>query len=119
MIYAAIIVNFAIFLIHVFVGGPAIARPMLAATDLKTVAKLTNYYCWHLVSIVLFAMGLCWIWFLADPAAREVAILATGFSVAFLVWGLVLVVWKRQRHLEMPQWILFAASAAVSIGALG
>ena len=118
MIYAAIVTNFVIFLIHVFVGGPTSARPLLAAKDLRTVPKLTNYYCWHLVSIVLFAMGLCWVWFLIDPAAREVAILATGLSAAFLVWGLLLVLWKRQKHMEMPQWILFAASTAVSAAAL-
>ncbi len=118
MIYAAIVASFAIFLIHVFAGGAAIVRPLLAAKDLRTVPRLTNYYCWHLVSIVLFAMGLCWVWFLVDPAARAAAVMATGLSVAFMVWGLALVLWKRQKHMHMPQWILFAVSTAVSIPAL-
>ncbi len=118
MIFTAIVTNFSIFLIHVFAGGPSIARPLLAAKDIGTVPKLTNYYCWHLVSIVLFAMGASWVWFLVEPQAIEVAMLATGLSIAFMLWGLVLVAWKRQRSIEMPQWILFALSSGVSIAAL-
>ncbi|MCF6322140.1 MAG: hypothetical protein L3J32_10285 [Rhizobiaceae bacterium] len=118
MIYAAIVTNFSIFLIHVFGGGPTVAGPLLAAKDIETVPKLTNYYCWHLVTIVLFVMGLSWVWFLVDEAAIEVAILASGLSIAFTIWGVVLVLWKKQKLIEMPQWILFGFSTAVSIAAL-
>ncbi len=118
MIYAAIFINFSIFILHVFGGGPTVAGPLLAAKDIETVPKLTNYYCWHLVTIVLFAMGASWIWYLIDTAAVEVAILATALSIAFTIWGLGLVLWKKQKSLEMPQWILFAISSTISIAVL-
>jgi len=118
IIYAAIATNFAIFFMHVFGGGPSVAGPLMAAKDIETVPKLTNYYCWHGVTIVLFAMGVSWVWFLIDAAAVEVAMLATALSVAFAIWGLVLVLWKKQKSAEMPQWILFSFSSAISIAAL-
>ena len=118
MIHAAIAVNFSILLIHIFGGGPPTVGPLLASKDIDDVSKMTNYYCWHLVTITLFMMGLCWVWFLLDVNAREVAILATGLSVLYMVWGLVLVFWKKLNHLRMPQWILFAVSSLVSVLAL-
>ncbi len=118
MIYAAAAVNFAILLIHIFGGGPPTVGPLMKSKDIGGVAKMTNYYCWHLVTITLFAMGACWVWYLLDENAREVAVLATGFSIAFMLWGLILVFGKKLKTLEMPQWILFGVSSLVSIGAL-
>ncbi len=118
MIYAAAAINFFIFLLHVFGGGPPTVGPLLASNDIGRVSKMTNYYCWHLVTITLIAMSVCWIWFLIDANAREVAILATGLSIAFMVWSLVLVKWKNMKPFTMPQWLLFAVSSLVSILAL-
>lgn len=118
MIYAAIAVNFLIVLLHVFGGGPPTVDPLMASKDINTTSKMTNYYCWHLVTITLVFMTISWVWYLLDSAAIEAAIMATGFSFCFMVWGLVLVFWKKLNHLKMPQWILFALSTLVSLIAL-
>ena len=49
-------------LVHIFMGGPQVARPLLAATDLEKSAKYVAYYCWHLVSISLGMMSLLFLW---------------------------------------------------------
>src|SRR6478735_10545487 len=54
---AAALAAFSTFLIHTFVGGRLIARPLLAARDLPRVPRLTVYYCWHMVSLLLFGMA--------------------------------------------------------------
>lgn len=118
MIIAATVVSFLILLLHIFGGGPSVAGPLLRANDIHDVPKYVNYYCWHLVTIVLFAMTFSWGWYWFDPTAKSVAILSTGLAIAFMVWGFGLVVWKKQKHLQMPQWILFLVATIVYVGAL-
>lgn len=98
---------FVTFCIHTWAGGPAIARPLLLSRDMHDVPKYTNYYCWHLVTITLFAMALAFGWAAFEASAKDVGIFAYMLSVAFLVWNLVLIVWKKQAFLQMPQWLLF------------
>jgi hypothetical protein len=93
--------------IHVFAGGPSVARPLLAAADLDPIAKYTNYYCWHMVTIVLAALPIGFAW-AALGGPRELAIFTTALAAAFTAWSLALVLWKQQRALDLPQWLLFA-----------
>ena len=115
---AAAIAGFITCGIHVTAGGRDIARPLLAARDLADVPKLTHYYCWHLVTIVLFALGVAFLWAAYDPGAAELAWFATAIALAFMIWGLALVVWKRQPTRLMPQWTLFAVIAALGLAGL-
>ncbi len=104
-------------LLHVFAGGPAVARPLLSASDIDEVAKMTNYYCWHLVSITLVAMTIAFTFAALTPGEGALAVMWTAIAAAFALWSLVLVVWKRQKALDLPQWTLFAVIAG--LGAVG
>ncbi|WP_417450867.1 hypothetical protein [Kordiimonas sp.] len=103
--------------IHCWFGGKYIAEPLLRARDLHTVPKYTNYYCWHMVSIVLAAMSGAYFWASVKPDAVELAVVSFGLSAAFCIWNVVLIVWKKQRFQELPQWSLFAAGAM--LGGIG
>ena len=94
--------------IHTFVGGPHAARPLLAS-KLGPMAKYTNYYCWHLVTLTLFAMAAGFGYAAVVPEGRDVAILLTILSAGFAVWSLILVGISRRSPVELPQWILFIA----------
>lgn len=50
------ILSAIIWAIHTFAGGSAVVRPLLEA-KLESTAKYTQYYCWHVVTIVLFVMA--------------------------------------------------------------
>ncbi|TNE62366.1 MAG: hypothetical protein EP335_12285 [Alphaproteobacteria bacterium] len=95
--------------IHMRFGGREIAGPLLAARDLHPVAKYTNYFCWHMVSIVIVMMAGCYLYAALKPGAVELAGLATLLAFAFAFWNLALIVWKQQRFDYMPQWALFLA----------
>lgn len=101
--------------LHLWLGGREIAAPLLRSGDMHPVAKYTNYYCWHMVSIMLVAMAGGFTWAAYDSAAREVAVLCLILAAAFCFWSLALVVWKRQRFFAMPQWLLFAGITALAI----
>ncbi|MEM8684832.1 MAG: hypothetical protein AAGF72_15470 [Pseudomonadota bacterium] len=100
-------------LVHVFAGGSSAARPLLRS-ELDDEAKYTNYYCWHMVSIVIAAMACGFAYAAINASARDVAIVMTGLALAFTLWSLGLIAWQRQPFLRLPQWVLFAP-----IGLLG
>ena len=115
---AAAIASFITFGIHVFAGGRVIAAPLLKARDIPPVAKFTQYYCWHGITIVLFAMGAAFLWAARYPDGVELAWLATALAAAFMLWGQALIIWKKQSTRLMPQWILFALIAALGLAGL-
>ena len=95
-------------LIHIFAGGPTVAAPLLAAKDIAETPKLTNYYCWHIVSITLAAMSFAFFYAALVPGEVAMAAMWTVIAAAFALWSVTLVVWKRQKAFELPQWTLFA-----------
>ncbi|WP_262689677.1 hypothetical protein [Kordiimonas aestuarii] len=114
---SAAAVTAVICFIHCWFGGRYVAAPLLQARDLHAVPKFTNYYCWHMVSINLAVMSAAYLWAGLHADAIELAVLAFALSVAFCVWNLALIVWKKQQFHQMPQWSLFAVGAI--IGGLG
>jgi hypothetical protein len=58
LILSAALVLLITFFTHVVVGGRYVARPLLADTHLPKASKWLNYYCWHLVSLMLLALPL-------------------------------------------------------------
>lgn len=103
----------AVCALHVFLGGPEAARPLLRARDLNRVARYTNYYCWHMVTIVLAGMAAAFFAAALSPPAVELAWAATLLAAAFALWSIGLVIWKKQKPFHLPQWILFLAVAAL------
>lgn len=115
---AAGLLSGAVLMLHIFVGGPKIARPLLAASDIRPVSKFTNYYCWHIVSIVLAAMTACFLYVGWTGDGPELAVLMTGFAASFAGWSVALVLWKRQSPLAMPQWALFTGVTALGLAGI-
>jgi len=104
---AAGALSFGITLLHLFGGGPTVAAPLLAAKGLNDVVRYLNYYCWHLVSISLALMALAFGWSGFVGSAWELAVLGTIMAAGFCIWGVALVILKRQQFREMPQGWLF------------
>jgi hypothetical protein len=104
--------------IHFFVGGREAARPLLRQDTLPPLVTLTHYYCWHLVTITLAGLAGAFGYASVAPDGRVLAVSATFAAGLFAVWGLALVLWRAQRHRDMPQWMLFTVLAASGAGAL-
>jgi len=103
---------------HALAGGREIARPLLRQTALPPVVTLTHYYCWHLVTITLASLAGAYAYAALARDGYALAVTATLLSGVFCLWGVALVLWKRQRHSDMPQWILFAVLTAGGVWAL-
>jgi hypothetical protein len=104
-------IAFAIFVIHTFAGGRFVARPLLAASGLHPVPKITAYYCWHITTIVLFAMGVVLLYAAVVPNPALVWLI-WSLALAFALLNLGLAFRYRLRPSRLPQWMMFAALAA-------
>lgn len=110
---AAAAVAFATFLIHTVIGGREIARPLLAARDLAHIPRLTAYYCWHMVTLLLLGMSAALAW-AAGHANTPLVVLMTALAVAFTGLSFALIAAYRVRPWYLPQWSLFAAIAVLA-----
>lgn len=109
---AAAVAALLTFVVHTFVGGRLIAAPLLAAQGLARIPRLTTYYCWHMVSILLLAMALALAWtaFRANP---PLALLLVLLATAFAVLSLGLVAAFRVSPWQLPQWAFFVLIAVL------
>jgi len=103
---------------HAFAGGREMARPLLRQAALPPVVTLTLYYCWHLVTITLAGLAGAYGYAAIASDARALAVTATVLAGGFALWGVALVLWKQQRHRDMPQWMLFAVLTVSGVWAL-
>jgi len=112
---AASAASFSTFAIHTWIGGPITVPPLLNSKDMHDVPKYTNYYCWHLVTVTLFVMGLAFAWGASHAGGADVAWFAFLLATSFLLWNLVLIVWKQQNFMQMLQWLLFAIISGLAL----
>ncbi|WP_282605012.1 hypothetical protein [Pelagibius sp. Alg239-R121] len=115
---AAAVASLATALIHILAGGRHIARPLMEAGDLTTVPKHTQYYCWHIVSIVLLAMAGGYAYGSTAPEAMALNVMLTGLAASFALWNIALILWKRLDPKHMIQWALFLPITLLGLAGL-
>lgn len=109
------IVSVVVWAIHTFVGGSKVARPLLEA-KLGNTVKYTQYYCWHLVTIVLFMMASAFVY--SAFRASDLGWVMTLLGGAFALWGLLLPPFVKQSYLNLPQGWLFVPVTAFGLWGL-
>lgn len=102
------------FLAHWQIGGRYAARPLLASAQLPAVAKWLNYFCWHIVTILLLMMALT----LAGAAAGRVHMDAVRFiavsATAISLLSIAVTLSAKIRPWRFPASYLLATVAALS-----
>lgn len=113
-LFVAFLAAGAVCVTHLVLGGRLVARPLLAS-ELRPHAKLTAYYCWHLVSaaLALMAAGLAWGAFASE--AREAAIGATALAAAFMGVNVVQNLAMRLSFARHPQGVFFLVVTALAV----
>lgn len=86
--WAAAAASLATLVGHVFVGGPQVAKPILASLELPQQAKLMGYFCWHVTSVVVLAMSVGYALAALRPGHSDLAVFLSVLSA--LVWALSL-----------------------------
>ncbi len=102
--------------VHLTVGETEVVKPLLTSRAFKEDVICILFLCWHLVTLVMALAAAGYVAAAISDALREYALAGTILIAMLALWCFVVVVWKRQRHRDMPQWIAFAAVALLGLG---
>ncbi|WP_265501771.1 hypothetical protein [Paracoccus beibuensis] len=102
-------------LIHLTVGEKEVVRPLLASREFKDDTKYVLFLCWHLVTLVMAGAAAGYVAAAMSNEWRDFALAGTILIALLALWSFTVVIWKRQRHRDMPQWIAFAAVALLGL----
>lgn len=104
---AASVVSLTTFLAHLFWGGHEVAKPLLNASGIEEVTRLTTYYGWHICTILFFVMtcAFAYVALLQFDLPLTIAITSIAGSCGLLSIGLIIV--RKLKPLDYPQWIFF------------
>ena len=118
LLWLAALVSFVTFMVHTFIGGPRVAKPLLATTHLPVASKWLNYYCWHIATILLLAMSVGFSYVALRPDRPELAIFLFTLSAALSALSAAVALKGGINPLRFPSTSLFAAIAALGASAL-
>jgi hypothetical protein len=117
-LWAAAIASFVTFCVHFFVGGVFVARPLLADTHLPKASKWLNYYCWHVVSILLLSVAAAYAYSTWIPGRNELAIYVTFLAASASVLSAIVALKGRINPFRFPSTSLLAIVAALGLAGL-
>jgi len=117
LLWAASVSSLATFAVHTFIGGAYVARPLLADRALPKAAKWLAYYCWHIVTMLLFAMAVVFGLAAANLATRDIAFGLSLFCTACSVLSIAVALKAGIAPWRFPSTSLFALSAVFGIAA--
>ena len=106
--WAAAIMSLITFAVHTFIGGPRVAKPLLANTDLPIASKWLNYYCWHVTTVFTFLMGGAYAYVALRPDRPELAIFITIVTAALSLLSAFVASKGNINPLRFPSTSLFA-----------
>ena len=102
-------------LAHVFAGGAVAAKPLLEAGAMNSVARFTNYYCWHIVTIVLAGMAAGFAYAALTPAGADVALVMTVFAAGFAIWNGAMILAHGLTLRQHPQFVFFVPMTLIAL----
>jgi hypothetical protein len=105
-------------LIHLFVGGRFIARPLLDATDLRRFPKVTAYYAWHLVTVMLLAMSCGFSLAAAVPGQRTLVSFWRSLLGGASILNFGMMLYFKQKPTRLIQWVFFVPITILAVLAL-
>ncbi len=104
--------------VHVFAGGAHVVRPLLAASDITRASRWLNYYCWHIVTLLILVMAACFGLAARDPAFRDLAVLFTLLAGGLSVLSATVALRGGVGPHRFPSTSLFAAIALSGVWGL-
>lgn len=115
--WAAAAVSFVTFVGHTFVGGPQVAKPVLAARELPDQAKWLAYFCWHVTTLAVLAASGGFAYVALHPDRPELAIFLTGLNALIWVLSLGITVFGKVGALRNPGVWLFGLVTLLGVAA--
>lgn len=106
------------FVVHTFVGGPRVAVPLLADTNLPKASKWLNYYCWHITTIYTFAMGGAYAYVAINLEKTELVVFLSILNGSFSILSAVVAMKGNINPFRFPSTSLFASVFILGLSSL-
>ena len=118
LLWAAAFMSVVTFAVHTFVGGPRVAAPLLADTELPKASKWLNYYCWHITTIYTFVMGGAYAYVAINTEKTELVVFLSILNVSFSILSAVVATKGNINPFRFPSTSLFASVSILGIASL-
>jgi len=115
LLWAAAVMSVVTFAIHTFIGGPRVAVPLLANTNLPIASKWLNYYCWHITTIYTFVMGGAYAYVAIYPERIELVVFVSILNVSFAILSAIVAMKGNINPFRFPSTSLFASVSILGI----
>ena len=115
LLWAASMMSVVTFAVHTFVGGPRVATPLLADTNLPKASKWLNYYCWHITTIYTFIMGGAYAYVAFNTEKIELVVFLSILNVSFAILSAVVAMKGNINPFRFPSTSLFATVSILGI----
>ena len=106
------------FVVHTFVGGRFVARPLLADRSLPPASKWLNYFCWHVTTALLAAVTVAMAWAAFDERLMPVVAFTGVFAVISSVLSAAVALKARINPLRFPSTSLLAGTGIFALAAV-
>ena len=117
-LWAATVMSVITFAVHTFIGGPVVAKPLLANTDLPKASKWLNYYCWHVTTIFTFSMGGAYAYVALHPDRPELVVFLTVVTAALSLLSAAVALKGNINPFRFPSTSLFATVSLLGLVSL-
>ncbi|HED36830.1 MAG TPA: hypothetical protein ENI76_01075 [Ignavibacteria bacterium] len=114
-LWAATVVSIITFVVHTFIGGPRVAEPLLANTDLPKASKWLNYYCWHVTTIFTLFMGGGYAYVALHPERQELVVFLTAVTAALSLLSAAVALKGNINPFRFPSTSLFATVSLLGL----
>ena len=117
-LWAAVVMSIVTFSVHAFIGGPVVAKPLLANKTLPKASLWLNYYCWHVTTLFTFIMGAGYAYAALNPGRPELVIYLTINTAAFSILSAAVALKGNINPFRFPSTSLFASVALLGLASL-
>ncbi len=118
LLWSAVVMSVVTFVIHTFVGGPRVAKPLLESKELPIVSKWLNYYTWHITTIFTLLMGGGYAYVALNPDKPELVVFLTILTGAFSVLSASVAIKGKINPFRFPSTSLFAVVCLLGLASL-
>jgi len=111
-LWAAAVSAAVTFVVHTFIGGKFVARPLLADAGLPKASKWLNYFCWHNTTIVIAFVAAIYAWLASTAPQTAIIIALSSLTTAFSLLSAGVALKGGIHPLQFPSTSLFAITSA-------
>jgi hypothetical protein len=118
LLLCAAVMSAVAFCVHTFIGGPRVAGPLLSSSHLPLASKWLNYYCWHIATVLLFAMAAGFSYSAVHPRRPELPAFLVALSGALCILSVMVALKGKIHPLRFPSTSLFAVVAILGLASM-